>query len=62
MLDRSDVELLLVVMRFLKKLSIFEENKNEMNDLDIIQKLNRFLPHPNEVRNRNSFISPFVFS
>ena len=43
-LDRSNVDLLLVVTMFLKKLSIFEENKDAMARGGIIEKLARFVP------------------
>jgi hypothetical protein len=44
MLDRNNPDLLFIVLNFLKKLSIFGENKNEMKDLGIIEKLTRFIP------------------
>ena len=47
MLPRDNIALLDVVFRFLKKLSIFAENKNEMYQEDnIVQSLQRFVPCP----------------
>ena len=43
MLERNNPDLLFIVLNFLKKLSIFGENKNEMKECGIIEKLNRFL-------------------
>jgi len=44
LLERNNPDLLFIILNFLKKLSIFGENKNEMKDLGIIEKLNRFIP------------------
>lgn len=44
MLERNNPDLLFIVLNFLKKLSIFGENKNEMREQGIIEKLNRFIP------------------
>lgn len=44
MLDRNNPDLLFIVLNFLKKLSIFGENKAEMKDHGIIEKLSRFIP------------------
>ncbi|XP_047443814.1 kinesin-associated protein 3a [Mugil cephalus] len=46
--DREDKELLLVVVSFLKKLSIFLENKNDMAEASAVEKLSRLVPcdHP----------------
>jgi hypothetical protein len=44
MLDRNNPDLLFIVLNFLKKLSIFGENKNEMKELGIVEKLTRFIP------------------
>ncbi|KAM9331295.1 kinesin-associated protein 3 [Gastrophryne carolinensis] len=38
-LDRENLELSILVVAFLKKLSIFLENKNDMAELDIVEKL-----------------------
>jgi len=48
-LDRNNVDLLLVTINFLKKLSIFAENKNEMIEMGVIEKLARFLPCNNQL-------------
>ncbi|XP_055301078.1 kinesin-associated protein 3 [Sitodiplosis mosellana] len=42
-LDRQSVELLVLVVTFLKKLSIIRDNKDEMNRLDIVSKFPRLL-------------------
>ncbi|XP_042369134.1 kinesin-associated protein 3a [Plectropomus leopardus] len=47
-LDREDKELLLVVVSFLKKLSIFLENKNDMAETFTVEKLARLVPCKNE--------------
>ena len=44
MLDRNNPDLLFIVLNFLKKLSIFGENKIEMKECNIVEKLNRFIP------------------
>lgn len=49
MLDRNNPDLLFIVLNFLKKLSIFGENKNEMKELGIIVKLTRFIPCNNQL-------------
>ena len=49
MMERNNPDLLFIVLNFLKKLSIFGENKNEMKDLGIIEKLNRFIPCNNQL-------------
>ena len=47
MLERDNIALLEVVFKFLKKLSIFAENKNEMfEEESIVQSLQRFVPCP----------------
>ncbi|XP_053503258.1 kinesin-associated protein 3b isoform X2 [Ictalurus furcatus] len=43
-LDRDNEELLVLVVSFLKKLSIFLENKNDMAEMDTIEKLGRLVP------------------
>uniref|UniRef100_A0A8C6PJ18 Kinesin-associated protein 3b n=1 Tax=Nothobranchius furzeri TaxID=105023 RepID=A0A8C6PJ18_NOTFU len=43
-LDRDDEELLVLVVSFLKKLSIFLENKNDMAELDTVERLARLIP------------------
>lgn len=42
-LDRQSIELLVLVVTFLKKLSIIRDNKDQMNRLEIINKLPRLL-------------------
>eukprot|EP00164_Ancoracysta_twista_P002021 GFYU01002664.1.p1 GENE.GFYU01002664.1~~GFYU01002664.1.p1 ORF type:complete len:747 (-),score=301.65 GFYU01002664.1:27-2267(-) len=49
MLDRRNTELLILVITFLKKLSIFKENKDEMAQTNIVEKLGQFIPCKNEV-------------
>lgn len=47
MLERDNIALLEVIFKFLKKLSIFAENKNEMGEQEnIISNLQRFVPCP----------------
>ena len=43
LLDRDNVEFLVLVVKFLKKLSIFVENKDEMAQADVLQKLARLV-------------------
>lgn len=47
MLERNNPDLLYIVLSFLKKLSVFGSNKDEMLELDIMKKLNRFIPCQN---------------
>ncbi|XP_018420217.1 PREDICTED: kinesin-associated protein 3 isoform X2 [Nanorana parkeri] len=47
-LDRDNFELLILVVSFLKKLSIFLENKNDMAEMDIIEKLGKMVPCEHE--------------
>jgi len=49
MLDRNNPDLLFIVLNFLKKLSIFGENKTEMKECGIIEHLNRFIPCNNQM-------------
>jgi hypothetical protein len=44
MLDRNNPDLLFIVLNFLKKLSIFGENKTEMKERGLASKLTRFIP------------------
>lgn len=44
MLDRNNPDLLFIVLNFLKKLSIFGDNKNEMKERGLAHKLTRFIP------------------
>ncbi|RVE62035.1 hypothetical protein OJAV_G00173320 [Oryzias javanicus] len=48
LLDRNDEELLVLVLSFLKKLSIFLENKNDMAEVDTVEKLGRLVPCEHE--------------
>nr|XP_039269792.1 kinesin-associated protein 3-like isoform X2 [Styela clava] len=45
---RDNPELLVLVVSFLKKLSIFLENKNEMRDKNVVKSLVRLIPTSNE--------------
>lgn len=47
-LDHDNPDLLILVVSFLKKLSIFSENKDEMAANGVMEKLARLLPHTNE--------------
>ncbi|NXS07407.1 KIFA3 protein, partial [Neodrepanis coruscans] len=47
-LDRDNFELLILVVTFLKKLSVFMENKNDMVEMDIIEKLVKMVPCEHE--------------
>ncbi|KFQ37008.1 Kinesin-associated protein 3, partial [Mesitornis unicolor] len=47
-LDRDNFELLILVVSFLKKLSIFMENKNDMVEMDIVEKLVKMVPCEHE--------------
>lgn len=47
-LEREDEELLVLVVSFLKKLSIFLENKNDMAELDTVERLARLVPCDHE--------------
>ena len=49
MLERNDFHLLIITLLFLRKMSIFSENKNEMIELNVIEKLVRFFSCDNEV-------------
>ena len=44
MLERNNPDLLFIILNFIKKLSIFGENKNELKEQGVIEKLNRFIP------------------
>ena len=48
LLTRRNSELLILVVSFLKKLSIFKENKDEMSSGDVMEKLAGLIPHPND--------------
>jgi hypothetical protein len=49
LMERNNPDLLFIVLNFIKKLSIFGENKNEMKELGVIEKLNRFIPCNNQL-------------
>lgn len=49
MMERNNPDLLFIVLNFLKKLSIFGDNKNEMKENGIVDKLNRFIPCNNQM-------------
>ncbi len=44
MLERNNPDLLFIALNFLKKLSIFADNKNDMKENKMVDKLNRFIP------------------
>ncbi|XP_037073717.1 kinesin-associated protein 3-like, partial [Pollicipes pollicipes] len=46
-LDRDSADLLLLVVTFLKKLSIYVENKDDMLELAVAEKLSPLVPHDN---------------
>ncbi|XP_066518072.1 kinesin-associated protein 3b isoform X2 [Hoplias malabaricus] len=48
MLERDNKELLVLVVSFLKKLSIFLENKNDMAEMDTVEKLAHLVPCEHE--------------
>ncbi|CAG2171472.1 unnamed protein product [Oppiella nova] len=62
-LERDSQELLLVVVTFLKKVSVYVENKNQMKELSIIEKLAPLLSLTNEnlVANTLKLIHNLVF-
>lgn len=45
MLERRSPHLLLLLLSFLKKLSVYTENKDDMCDLNVVEKVSRLLPH-----------------
>lgn len=49
MLERSNVELLILCITFLKKLSIYQENKEKMAECNMIASLVKFVPVPHDV-------------
>lgn len=44
LIERNNPDLIYISLNFLKKLSVFGSNKNQMVELDIVKKLNRFIP------------------
>lgn len=49
MLDRTNVELLILATAFLKKLSIYQENKDQMAACDVVSRLVSLMATDNEV-------------
>lgn len=47
-LDRKNVELLILVISFLKKLSVYAVNKDEMGNLGVVEKLGPLLTSENQ--------------
>ncbi|EGD78885.1 hypothetical protein PTSG_11792 [Salpingoeca rosetta] len=47
MLDRHNHEFLVLMVTFLKRLSIHKENKDKMAELEVVPKLVRLIPHEN---------------
>lgn len=47
-LERQNIDLLILAVTFLKKLSIIKDNKDEMKDLNLIEKLPRLLHSSNQ--------------
>lgn len=45
--DRNNPDLIYICLNFLKKLSVFGCNKNQMIEYDVVKKLNRLIPCPN---------------
>ena len=52
LLEKDNTELLILVISFLKKMSIFRENKDQMAEGNIVKKLVRMVPNKNEVANQ----------
>lgn len=48
LLSRQNSELLILIVSFLKKLSIYKENKDIMSGLEIMEKLSSFIPNQND--------------
>ena len=55
LLERENTELLILAVSFLKKMSIFRENKDQMAEGNIVKKLVRIIPNKNEVTNPPDF-------
>jgi hypothetical protein len=49
LLDRKTPELVIMAVTFLKKLSVFVENKDDMAEHNILKKLIRLIPHEHEI-------------
>ena len=56
LLERDNTELLILVVSFLKKMSIFRENKDQMAEGNIVKKLVRIIPNKNEVTDSPDFL------
>ncbi|KAL0273934.1 UNVERIFIED_CONTAM: hypothetical protein PYX00_006494 [Menopon gallinae] len=48
LLDRNSVDLLIVCVKFMKKLSVFRENKDDMAENNVIEKLGKIVTIPNK--------------
>ena len=48
MVRRENTELAILVISFLKKLSIFKENKDQMNELEVMEKVSQLIPAQND--------------
>lgn len=49
MLDRTNIELLILATAFLKKLSIYQENKDQMAACDVVARLVKLMATDNDV-------------
>ncbi|XP_063683184.1 kinesin-associated protein 3-like [Bolinopsis microptera] len=49
MLERKSLELLILVVSFLKRLSIYKENKDVMKEMNVVSKLNKMIPHQSDI-------------
>ncbi len=47
LIERNNPDLIYISLNFLKKLSVFGQNKNDMVEYDIVKKINRFIPCQN---------------
>ena len=56
LLERDNVELVVFVVSFLHKMSIFKENKDEMAEGSIVKKLVKLIPNKDEVTFIQSYI------
>jgi len=44
LVERNNPDLIYICLNFLKKLSVFGSNKNDMIEHDIVKKMNRYVP------------------
>ena len=44
MLEHTNADLLILIVTFLRKLAVFQENKNVMKELDVVGKIIKFVP------------------